>query len=114
MKPAPPPLPGDVIWLDFSPTAGTEQSGRRPALVISDGAYNAATGRALVAPITSRVRGWPFEVALPSGSPVEGVVLADQVRVIDWRARNASSAGAAHGAVLAETRAKLSALAGLD
>ena len=108
-----PPAPGDVIWLDFSPTTGTEQAGRRPALVISDGDYNAATGRALVAPITSRVRGWPFEVVLPAGSPIEGVVLADQVRVVDWRARGASAAGAAHPTVLDETRAKLSALAGL-
>jgi mRNA interferase MazF len=107
------PAPGDIIWLDFSPTVGTEQSGRRPALVISDRGYNEASGRALLAPITSRVRGWPFEVALPSGSDVEGVIIVDQVRIVDWRAQHAKMAGAAPAAALDETRAKLAALAGL-
>jgi len=107
------PAPGDIIWLDFSPTVGTEQSGRRPALVISDQGYNEASGRALLVPITSRVRGWPFEVALPSGSAVEGVIIVDQVRIVDWRARHAKIAGAAPTAALDETRAKLAALAGL-
>jgi mRNA interferase MazF len=106
------PAPGDLVWVDFSPTLGTEQSGRRPALVISDQAYNEVSGRALLAPITSRVRGWPFEVALPAGSEILGVVLVDQVRVVDWRARNARRAGATSGAVLDEARAKLAALIG--
>ena len=109
----PAPAPGDIVWIDFSPTMGTEQSGRRPALVISDQGYNEASGRALLAPITSRVRGWPFEVALPAGSVVEGVILVDQVRVVDWRARRATIAGAAPAAALDEARAKLAALAGL-
>lgn len=109
----PAPGPGDIVWIDFSPTIGTEQSGRRPALVISDHGYNEASGRALLAPITSRVRGWPFEVALSSGSSVEGVILVDQVRVVDWRARHARIAGAAPAAALDEARAKLAALAGL-
>ena len=104
------PAPGDIVWIDFSPTLGTEQSGHRPALVISDGGYNSASGRALLAPITSRVRGWPFEVVLPAGSSVEGVVIVDQVRVVDWRARHARIAGAASPAVLDEARAKLAAL----
>jgi mRNA interferase MazF len=108
----PAPAPGDIVWLDFSPTLGTEQSGRRPALVISDRAYNEVSGRALLAPITSRVRGWPFEVALPSGSTVEGVIVVDQVRIVDWRARHARIAGAAPAAALDEARAKLAALAG--
>jgi mRNA interferase MazF len=107
------PAPGEIIWLDFSPTLGTEQSGRRPALVISDQGYNEASGRALLAPITSRVRGWPFEVALPPGSAVEGVIMVDQVRIVDWRARRAKVAGPAPTAALDETRAKLAALAGL-
>ena len=106
------PAPGDILWIDFSPTVGTEQSGRRPALVISDQAYNDLSGRALLAPITSRVRGWPFEVALPAGSSVAGVVVVDQVRIVDWRARHAKIAGAASGAVLEEARAKLAALIG--
>jgi len=108
----PPPVPGDIVWIDFSPTLGTEQAGRRPALVLSDAGYNEASGRALLAPITSRVRDWPFEVTLPPGSPVTGVVLVDQVRVVDWRARNAKAAGAAPAAVLEEARGKLAALIG--
>ena len=106
------PAPGDILWIDFSPTIGTEQGGRRPALVLSDQAYNDLSGRALLAPITSRVRGWPFEVALPPGSSVAGAVIVDQVRIIDWRARHAKIAGAASGAVLDEARAKLAALIG--
>lgn len=105
------PAPGELLWLDFSPTLGTEQAGRRPALVISDAGYNTATGRAIIMPITSRVRGWPFEVALPDGA-VMGAVLTDQVRSIDWRARFAKSAGFAHPGVLEEARTKLAALTG--
>ena len=108
----PAPAPGDVVWIDFSPTLGTEQSGRRPALVLSDQAYNDVSGRALVAPITSRARGWPFEVALPPGSSVAGVIMMDQVRAVDWRARNAKIATPVPGAVLDEARAKLAALVG--
>lgn len=106
------PAPGDIVWIDFSPTMGTEQAGRRPALVISEASYNRASGRALVAPITSRVRDWPFEIAMAPGSPVEGVAMVDQVRVIDWRARNAKPAGVATADVLDEARAKLAALIG--
>ena len=104
------PAPGDIVWVDFSPPVGTEQSGRRPTLVVSDRGYNEASGRALLAPITSRVRGWPFEVALPAGSAVEGVVIVDQVRSMDWRARHAKLAGTAPTVVLDDTRAKLAAL----
>ena len=107
------PEPGDLVWIDFAPTAGTEQSGRRPALVISDAGYNAATGRALVMPITSRIRNWPFEVLLPASATISGAVLADQVRCIDWRARPTRPAGGAPPGVLEEARGKLAALAGL-
>ncbi len=107
------PRPGDLVWLDFAPTAGTEQSGRRPALVVSDAGYNAASGRALVMPITSRVRGWPFEVVLPSDGAIAGVVLADQIRCVDWRARHAQAAGATPAAILDEARGKLAALTGI-
>jgi len=106
------PTPGDIVWLDFSPTMGTEQSGRRPALVLSEASYNRAAGRALVAPITSRIRDWPFEVAMAPDSPVAGVALVDQVRMVDWRARNAKPAGAAPATTLDEARAKLGALIG--
>ena len=80
---------GEVVWLLFDPQAGHEQAGRRPAFVISPKAYNAKTGLALVCPITSQVKGYAFEVAIPAGLPVGGVVLADQVKSLDWRARMA-------------------------
>jgi mRNA interferase MazF len=80
---------GDVVWLLFDPQAGHEQAGRRPALVISPRAYNAKTGLSLVCPITSHVKDYAFEVQLPAGLPVAGVVLADQIKNLDWRARQA-------------------------
>ncbi len=80
---------GDVVWLTFNPQAGHEQAGQRPAVVLSPAAYNAKVGLALFCPITTKVKGYPFEVALPKGFPVSGVILADQVRSLDWRARNA-------------------------
>ena len=84
------PERGDVVWLDFAPRSGHEQDGRRPALVLSPRAYQERTGLALVCPITRQVKGYPFEVALPADFPVDGVVLADQVKSIDWRARRTS------------------------
>lgn len=82
---------GDVVWLDFTPQAGHEQAGRRPALVLSPAAYNRKAGLMLCCPITSQVKGYPFEVQVaPSTGKVAGVVLADQVRCLDWRSRNAS------------------------
>ena len=80
---------GDVIWLDFTPQAGHEQSGRRPALVISPAAYNGLVGLALVCPIANRAKGYPFEVEIPKVGRARGVILADQVKSLDWRARNA-------------------------
>ena len=83
------PRRGDVVWLSFTPQAGHEQAGRRPALVLSPSAYNRKVGLALFCPITSRVKGYPFEVTVPRGLAVAGVVLADQVKNLDWRARRA-------------------------
>lgn len=80
---------GDAIWLEFDPKAGHEQAGRGPALVVSPAAYNSKVGLALVCPITSQVKGYPFEVPLPPSSKVTGVVLADQIKSLDWRARKA-------------------------
>ncbi len=77
------------MWLEFTPQTGSEQAGRRPALAISPKAYNAKVGLALFCPVTSRVKGYPFEVVLPEGSGVIGVVLADQLKSLDWRARKA-------------------------
>jgi mRNA interferase MazF len=84
------PERGDVIWLNFTPQAGHEQAGRRPAFVLSPASYNRKVGLALVCPITNQVKGYPFEVVLPEGIPVTGAVLTDQIRSLDWRARNAS------------------------
>jgi mRNA interferase MazF len=103
---------GDVVWIDMPPQAGHEQSGRRPALVLSPASYNERSGLALLCPITNQVKGYPFEVALPPGGGVTGVVLADQVRSLDWRARNADAATRAPAAVVSDVLAKLSVLLG--
>ena len=78
------------MWIDLNPQAGREQAGRRPALVVSSSAYNGKVGLALLCPITNRAKGYPFEVAIPSGLRVTGVILADQIKSLDWRKRNAS------------------------
>ena len=111
---APPHTPdsGDIVWLAFTPQAGHEQAGRRPALALSPRIYNRKTGLALFCPITSRVKGYPFEVALPAGSPVTGVVLADQVKNLDWRARRADFACRAPPAVIDEVVDKIETLLG--
>jgi mRNA interferase MazF len=82
---------GDVVWLDFTPQAGHEQAGRRPALVLSPASYNKRSGLMLCCPVTNQAKGYPFEVSItPSTGKVTGVALADQVRCLDWRSRNAS------------------------
>ena len=101
---------GDLIWLQFNPQAGHEQAGQRPALVISPVAYNRRVGLALCCPITSQVKGYPFEVALPSGLEVEGVILSDQLRSLDWRARKAKRISRVPNEVLDEAVGKLLAL----
>ncbi|MDP3775762.1 MAG: endoribonuclease MazF [Gemmatimonadales bacterium] len=83
------PSRGDVVWVSLKPQAGHEQAGRRPALVVSPAAYNGKVGLAVLCPITSRVKGYPFEVRLPPGLDVSGAVLSDQVKSLDWRARRA-------------------------
>jgi len=80
---------GDVIRITLSPQAGREQAGRRPALVLSPAAYNGKVGLALACPLTNKAKGYPFEVPIPDGLDVTGVVLADHVRSLDWRARQA-------------------------
>jgi mRNA interferase MazF len=83
------PQCGDVVWVTLNPQAGHEQAGRRPAVVLSPQSYNQKTGLAIFCPITSQVKGYPFEVLLPEGLPVAGAILSDQVKSLDWRARNA-------------------------
>lgn len=102
------PEAGDVVWLQFNPQSGHEQAGHRPALVVSPSNYNAKAGLMICCPLTSRVKGYPFEVALGDGS----VVLADQVKSLDWHARRARYKEKAPDTVLADVRAKLRALIG--
>ncbi len=83
------PNRGDIIWITFNPQAGHEQSGRRPALVLSHIAYNSKVGLAILCPITSQIKGYPFEVLIPDGLKISGVILSDQVKNLDWKARQA-------------------------
>jgi mRNA interferase MazF len=105
------PEKGDVIWIDFRPTKGHEQSGHRPALVMTPKAYNAKTNLVLVCPITSRVKGYPFEVSIKFQNTA-GVVLADQIKSIDWVARKVSFAGAGLSSAVAKAEQLLLALLG--
>ena len=83
------PQCGDVVWITLNPQAGHEQAGRRPAVVLSPENYNGKIGLAILCPITNQIKGYPFEVLLPAGLPVAGAILSDQVKSLDWRARNA-------------------------
>lgn len=89
------PTRGAIVWVDFDPREGHEQGGHRPALVLTGERYHAATGLLIACPITSKVKGYPLEVPLPEGLAVSGVVLANQVRTLDWRARGVRLAGQA-------------------
>lgn len=86
------PERGDVVWITMNPSVGHEQTGRRPALILSPASYNSRVGLAIMCPITSSVKGYPFEVPLPADLPVEGVVLSDQAKSLDWRSRGAEYA----------------------
>lgn len=101
---------GDVVWLSIDPQVGREQAGRRPALVLSPIRYNGRVGLALVCPMTTKAKGYPFEVSIPAGQQVNGVVLADHVRSVDWRGRRASFLCRVPMEVLEEVRAKLEAV----
>jgi mRNA interferase MazF len=103
---------GDVVWLWFEPQAGRERAGRRPALVLTPAAYQRAVGLALCCPITRRTKGYPFEVALPGGMAVAGVVLADHVKSLDWRARGAELADRAPPSVAARVAELIGTLLG--
>ncbi len=104
------PERGDAVWIDLNPQAGHEQRGRRPALVLSPWAYNAKVGLALLCPITAQLKGYPFEVRIPEGLRIGGVVLSDHVKSLDWKARNAQFICALPNEVLGEVLAKLNAL----
>ncbi len=104
---------GHLVFMDFSPQAGTEQAGRRPALVLSPLAFNIGTGLAFVCPVTSQAKGGGFEVSLPAGAPVSGVILSDQLRSLDWLARNFEYRGTAKAEVLDQVLARVEAILGL-
>jgi len=104
------PQRGEIVWLTFTPQAGHEQAGRRPALVLSPREYNSKVGLAVLCPITRQAKGYPFEVALPPRLRIEGVILADQVRNLDWRARQAERIGRVPPATLGAVIEKLLAL----
>lgn len=101
------PARGDLVWLEFDPQSDHEQRGRRPALVVSPQAYNGRVGLALVCPVTSQVKGYPFEVALQGGSKISGAILADHVKSLDWDARRARRIEAVPPEVVDEVVAKV-------
>lgn len=104
------PDAGDIVWLNFRPHTGREQAGDRPALVLSPAAYNNRAGLVICCPLTTQIKGYPFEVPLKGDRP--SVALADQVKSFDWRARKAVRKGKASASELAEVRAKIHALIG--
>ena len=104
------PKRGDIVWLTFTPQVGHEQAGYRPALILSPGLYNKKVGLALACPITTQVKSYPFEVPIPKGLEVSGVVLADQVKSLDWKARRARFCCTMPAATIAEVLRKLAPL----
>ena len=110
MKPESAPDRGDLVWIDLDPRKGHEQSGKRPALVLSPKAYNSKVGLALFCPVTSQIKGYPFEVGLPPGLKLQGVVLSDQVNSLDWRARKTRFADRVPDKTLREVLGKLDTL----
>jgi len=104
------PDQGDLIWLEFNPQAGHEQAGLRPALVISPASYNGAVGLALMCPITSKIKGYPFEVILSKKFKVRGAILSDQVKNLDWRIRKAKLIAKAPDEVVREVIEKIQAI----
>ncbi len=107
------PDAGDLVWLTFDPQASHEQGGRRPALILSPREYNAKARLALACPITSQKKGYPFEVAIPAGQGITGVVLADHIKNLDWHARKVAFESKAPTVVVAEVRERLRPLLGL-
>lgn len=103
------PDTGEVVWLQFDPQAGHEQSGHRPALVISPASYNGKTGLMVCCPMATKIKGHPFEV-LAEVDGVECAVLSDQVKSLDWRVRRAKKKGVVSDDVLVHVRAKMKAL----
>lgn len=106
------PEAGDIVWLEFSPQAGHEQAGHRPALVLSPAAYNSKTGTMVCCPMTTQIKGYPFEVVIHTQGG-NSAVLSDQVKNLDWKARKATPKGKISTDELDEVRAKIAALLGI-
>ena len=104
------PDTGDIVWLQFDPQAGHEQAGHRPAIVLSPAAYNKTRGMMVCCPMTSQIKGYPFEVVVSQAPP--SAALSDQIKSLDWKARGARKKGAVSKAVIDEVRAKVGALLG--
>ena len=104
------PQRGDVVWITLNPQSGHEQAGRRPAVVLSPGIYNEKVELAILCPITNQIKGYPFEVLMPDGLPVNGVILADQIKSLDWRVRNAEWICTLPSRVVVEVLQKLGTL----
>jgi mRNA interferase MazF len=101
---------GDIVWINMNPQVGHEQAGRRPAIVLSPFSYNKKVGLALFCPITNQIKGYPFEVGIPKGMKVTGVILSDQVKSLDWRVRQVEFLGKIHEPVIVEALKKLNTL----
>ena len=104
------PQRGDVVWITLNPQSGHEQAGRRPAVVLSRGIYNEKVELAILCPVTNQIKGYPFEVLMPDGFPVSGVILADQIKSVDWRVRDAEWICALPPRVVVEVMQKLGTL----
>jgi len=104
------PQCGDIVWITLNPQAGYEQGDRRPAAVLSPGSYNNKTGLAIFCPVTSQIKGYPFEVLLPEGLPAAGAVLSDQIKSLDWRSRNAELLCTLPASIINEILRKLNTL----
>ncbi len=104
------PKRGDVVWITLNPQTGHEQAGRRPAVVLSPEEYNGKVGLAILCPVTNQIKGYPFEVRLPAELPVTGAILADQVKSLDWRVRNAELICALPKRVMSEVLQKIATL----
>jgi len=106
------PDSGDIVWITFNPQAGHEQAGRRPALVLSPAAYNGKVGLAILCPITSQIKSYPFEVLIPAGLKISGAILSDQVKSLDWKIRQAEFICKLPAETLDEVLKKLGTLIG--
>ena len=105
---------GDVVWINMNPQAGHEQTGRRPAVVLSPSVYNVKVGLALFCHVTNQIKGYPFEVIIPDGLNVTGAILSDQVKSLDWKVRNVEFFHKIPESVILEILKKLASLLRID